>query len=52
MAKAEEFNLLEFQKKFGTEEACEKYLFERRWAEGFLCHWNPPVLQKYFSITI
>lgn len=37
MAKAEEFNLLEFQRKFGTEEACEKYLFERRWAEGFKC---------------
>lgn len=27
MAKAEEFNLLEFQSKFGTEEAYEKYLF-------------------------
>lgn len=37
MAKAEEFNLLEFQRKFGTEEACERYLFERRWPEGFRC---------------
>lgn len=37
MAKAESFNLLEFQKRFGTEEACEKYLFERRWPDGFTC---------------
>ena len=37
MAKAEEFNLLEFQRKFSTEEACEKYLFERRWPDGYKC---------------
>jgi len=37
MAKAEEFNLLEFQRKFNTEEECEKYLFEKRWPEGFRC---------------
>lgn len=37
MARAEEFNLLEFQKRFGTEEACKKYLFDRRWSEGFKC---------------
>ena len=30
MAKVEEFNLLEFQKKFNTEKACEKYLSEQR----------------------
>lgn len=37
MAKAEELNLLEFQKKFSTEEACEKYLFAKRWPKGFKC---------------
>lgn len=29
MAIAEELNLMEFQRKFSTEEACEKYLFEK-----------------------
>lgn len=37
MAKAEEFNLIEFQRKFNTEESCEKYLYEKRWPEGFIC---------------
>lgn len=37
MAIAEELNLLEFQRKFGTEEACEKYLFKKRWPDGFKC---------------
>jgi len=35
--KTEEFNLLEFQKKFNTEEECEKYLFQKRWPKGFKC---------------
>lgn len=29
--------ILEFEKRFGTEEACLQYLFQRRWAEGFSC---------------
>lgn len=37
MAKAEELSLLEFQKKFSTEEACRQYLFDKRWPEGFQC---------------
>jgi hypothetical protein len=37
MAKADAMNLLEFQRKFSTEKACEKYLFEKRWPEGFKC---------------
>ncbi len=37
MAKTEEFNLLKFQKKFSTEEACEKYLFNLRWPDSFKC---------------
>jgi len=36
MAKAEEFNLLQFQRKFGTEEACQNYLFEQRWLRAFV----------------
>jgi transposase-like protein len=35
--KTEEFNLLQFQRKFNTEEACEEYLFQKRWPEGFKC---------------
>ena len=30
-------NLLEFQRRFGTEEACEAYLAECRWPDGFQC---------------
>jgi transposase-like protein len=30
-------NLVEFQKKFGTEKQCREYLFERRWPKGFVC---------------
>jgi transposase-like protein len=37
MAEAEEINLLEFQRKFSTEAACERYLFEKRWPDGFRC---------------
>lgn len=27
----------EFQKQFATEEDCHKYLFEKRWPNGFIC---------------
>ena len=30
-------SLIEFQGRFATEAACAKYLFERRWPEGFVC---------------
>ncbi len=29
--------ILEFQQRFGAEEACREYLFASRWPEGFLC---------------
>jgi transposase-like protein len=29
--------ILEFQQRFGTEEACREYLFASRWPEGFVC---------------
>jgi transposase-like protein/ribosomal protein L37AE/L43A len=29
--------LLEFEQRFGTEEACVEYLFKLRWPEGFRC---------------
>ncbi len=29
--------ILEFQKRFATEEACRGYLFASRWPEGFIC---------------
>src|SRR5262245_26903204 len=30
-------SLIEFQGRFATEAGCAKYLFERRWPEGFVC---------------
>jgi len=30
-------SLLQFQKRFGTEKACQKHLFRLRWPEGFRC---------------
>lgn len=29
--------ILQFQSRFGTEEACQKYLYESRWPDGFVC---------------
>jgi transposase-like protein len=29
--------LIEFQRDFGTEEQCRKYLFQKRWPDGFKC---------------
>lgn len=29
--------ILEFQDRFGTEDACEKYLFDLKWPDGFEC---------------
>ena len=33
----EKMNLLEFQERFATEEACLSYLMQKRWPEGFVC---------------
>jgi len=30
-------SLMQFQKRFGTEKACQKQLFRLRWPEGFRC---------------
>src|SRR5277367_272576 len=32
-----DLNLLEFQKRFATEEACEQAILEARWPRGFVC---------------
>lgn len=37
MAKADGMSLIEFQQRFSDEEACEAYLIEQRWPEGFRC---------------
>ncbi|MCA1700199.1 MAG: transposase, partial [Actinobacteria bacterium] len=29
--------VIEFQERFGSEEACRDYLFCSRWPEGFMC---------------
>ncbi len=33
----ETFNLIQFYQKFGTEEQCQRFLFENRWADGVTC---------------
>lgn len=33
----EPMGLLDFQKRFATEEACLEYLFKVRWPQGFIC---------------
>lgn len=33
----EPLNLLEFMKRFQTEEQCREFLFKLRWPEGFIC---------------
>jgi transposase-like protein len=37
MAQQEAMTMLEFMERFGTEEACQAYLYEKRWPEGFVC---------------
>ena len=37
MAKQEPISLLEFQARFGNEDACRDHLFQLRWPEGFHC---------------
>ncbi len=35
--RALETNLLDWQKRYGTEEACAQALTQQRWPEGFRC---------------
>jgi len=35
--KKKALSLMQFQKKFATEKACQKQLFRLRWPEGFRC---------------
>lgn len=37
MATQEPINMLQFQQKFNSEEACHQYLFEHKWPNGFEC---------------
>lgn len=37
VAKQESINLLQFQKRFTTEEACQEHLFKLKWPEGYRC---------------
>lgn len=37
MSQQKGLSFKEFQQQFQTEEACEKYLFEKRWPQGFVC---------------
>lgn len=37
MATQKAISLIEFQMKYGTEDACQKHLFEIRYPEGFVC---------------
>lgn len=46
----EAMTMTEFFDKFGTEEACRAYLYEKRWANGFICP-KCGVADKPFNIT-
>lgn len=35
--KANTYSLIEFQSKYGTEESCERALFQLKWPDGFKC---------------
>jgi transcription initiation factor IIE alpha subunit len=37
VAKTDALSLLEFQKRFSTEEACSQYLFDKKWPKGYSC---------------
>ena len=37
MSQEKGMSFKEFRQRFQTEEACEAYLFERRWPDGFIC---------------
>ncbi len=37
MAQQEAMNIMDFMKRFGTEDACREYLYQLRWPEGFVC---------------
>jgi transposase-like protein len=37
MTQQASINILELQKRFNTEEACHKYLYEHKWPNGFEC---------------
>ena len=43
-------SLLQFQKKFGTEKACQKQLFRLRWPEGFKCP-RCDQAEAYFTVS-
>ena len=36
MSQQKGMNFREFRQRFQTEEACEAYLFEQRWPDGFI----------------
>ncbi len=37
MAQQEDITLIQYQKKFTSEEACRQHLFKQRWPRGFCC---------------
>lgn len=37
MAKQESINLIQFQKKYQTEDACHQHLYNMKWPDGFRC---------------
>jgi hypothetical protein len=31
------YSFIEYQKQYGTEEACERALFKLKWSNGYIC---------------
>ena len=46
----EAITLTEFLERFGTDEACRAYLYEKRWGDGFICP-KCSVADKPFNIS-
>jgi len=37
MSKKERYGLMEFMRRYGTDQACREYLVSKRWPNGFVC---------------
>ncbi|EDK72239.1 hypothetical protein TM7_0630 [candidate division TM7 genomosp. GTL1] len=47
----EALNLIQFYNSFATEEQCQKFLFEQRWADGVVCPKCGEIDVKYYKLA-
>lgn len=46
--KANTYGLIEFQSRYGSEQACEQALFQLKWPDGFKC---PICEERHFTVV-